>query len=70
MTKLEDLLSQLSSDEVLDVLAEVDNVLWCERVRTLDGKPFSLRERKYLWDVYRDKSPKKVLLKSRQIEGT
>ena len=64
------LLSQLSDEEILDVLAEADPVLWAERMRTLRGEPFSLRERRYLWDVYRDESQKVVLLKSRQIEGT
>lgn len=67
LSSLEEMLSKLSNEEILDLLAESDSVLWCERFRTLRGEPFSLRERKHLWDVYRDKSKKIVLLKSRQI---
>lgn len=70
MPNIAEILNNLSEEDLIDVLAQIDPVSWCEHVRTLRGEPFSLKDRKYLHDIYRDRCRTIVLLKGRQVEGT
>lgn len=64
---ISEILANLSEEELIEVLAQIDPVSWCERVRVLRGEPFSLKDRKYLHDIYRDNNNTLVLLKGRQV---
>lgn len=59
-SKLEPLISPLPKDPVR----------WAEKVRILEGKPFSFEDRDYLLPMYRDTSNRIVIVKGRQVEVT
>jgi hypothetical protein len=45
-----------------------DPIKFSEALGMLKGKPFSLKERKHLHDIYRDKHPRVVVVAGRQVE--
>ena len=52
----------------MDILGRVDPVIWIENNRMLKGKPFSLKNRDYLLQPYRDESQNLIFYKGRQVE--
>lgn len=61
-------LGSMTEHDVLDILSEVDPVSWIESKRTLKGKNFSLKDRDYLLQPYRDEYPQILFMKGRQVE--
>lgn len=70
LSNIAEILNNLSEEELIEVLAQVDPVSFAEHTRILRGEPFSLKDRKYLHDIYRDESKKVILVKGRQVEGS
>lgn len=70
LSNITEILNNLSEEELIEVLAQVDPVSFAEHTRILRGEPFSLKDRKYLHDIYRDESKKVILVKGRQVEGS
>jgi len=48
----------------------MDPVTWTRSMRTLKGEPFSFEDREYLLPLYRDTSPRIIIVKARQMEMT
>jgi hypothetical protein len=49
---------------------ETDPVDWTKQFRILKGQPFSFKQRPYLLPIYRDKHPRIIVTKARQMEMT
>jgi hypothetical protein len=47
-----------------------DPVKWVQTTRILKGRPFSFKDRNYLLPIYRDRSPRIIIAKARQMEMT
>lgn len=61
-------LGSMTEHDVLDILSDIDPVSWIESKRTLKGKSFSLKDRDYLLQPYRDEYPQIIFMKGRQVE--
>lgn len=68
ITVLEQALQGLTKEDFLEVMSQIDQVSWVENYRVLKGKPFSLINRDYLLQPYRDESRDLIFYKGRQVE--
>lgn len=59
---------RLGPDDAAPVPGNI--VDWCERNVVIGGRPFSLRNRPFLRDIYEDRHPRIVVMKSTQIGVT
>lgn len=48
----------------------VDPVEWIKSNRILKGRPFNFQDREYLLPMYRDRHPRQIVVKARQMEMT
>lgn len=53
-----------------DPTIALDRVRWTQTVRTVQGAPWSFKDREYLFDIYHDESKVIVIKKARQLEIT
>lgn len=61
-------LANMTNNDIIDILAQIDPVSWIESRRILKGQRFSFKNRDYLLQPYRDEYQNLFFMKGRQVE--
>jgi len=59
----------MTSEKLFEIFAERDVCVWLERekIKTDTGLPLDFRNHAFMWDIYRDLSPKQAISKAAQV---